>query len=196
MERGFPVSNSSTLRVLDHTGRYGRQSDKQHCKTHHILQCHGPTEPDTEFERSVGRIVQSLGFDVHFQIGTMGFFIDLAIPDPASSARYLCGIECDGAPYHSHPTARDRDRFREEILRARGWDIYRIWSTDWYRNRETEFERLRGYLRQKAGIGATGASERTIQRRVFDKWPRPLRTSLKANTKMTGNSLARARVFL
>ena len=118
-------------------------------------------EPDSEFERSVGRIVQSLGFDVHFQIGTMGFFIDLAIPDPASSARYLCGIECDGAPYHSHPTARDRDRLREEILRARGWDIYRIWSTDWYRNRKTEVERLRSYLRQKAGIGATAAPERT-----------------------------------
>jgi very-short-patch-repair endonuclease len=117
-------------------------------------------EPDSEFERSVGRIVQSLGFDVHFQIGTMGFFIDLAIPDPASSARYLCGIECDGAPYHSHPTARDRDRLREDILRARGWDIYRIWSTDWYRNRETEVGRLRGYLRQKAGIGATAAPER------------------------------------
>jgi very-short-patch-repair endonuclease len=122
-------------------------------------------EPDTEFERSVGRIVQSLGFDVHFQIGTMGFFIDLAIPDPASSARYLCGIECDGAPYHSHPTARDRDRLREEILRARGWDIYRIWSTDWYRNRKTEVERLRSYLRQKAGIGATAAPERDKQRR-------------------------------
>jgi very-short-patch-repair endonuclease len=115
-------------------------------------------EPDSEFERSVGRIVQSLGFDVHFQVGTMGFFIDLAIPDPASSARYLCGIECDGAPYHSHPTARDRDRLREDILRARGWDIYRIWSTDWYRNRETEVERLRGYLRQKAGIGRNGSA--------------------------------------
>jgi very-short-patch-repair endonuclease len=111
-------------------------------------------EPDTEFERSVGRIGQNLGFDVHYQVGTMGFFIDLAIPDPASSARYLCGIECDGAPYHSHPTARDRDRLREEILRTRGWDIYRIWSTDWYRNRKTEVERLRSYLRQKAGIAA------------------------------------------
>lgn len=114
-------------------------------------------EPDSEFERSVGRIVQGLGFEVHFQVGTMGFFIDLAIPDPASPARYLCGIECDGAPYHSHPTARDRDRLREEILRARGWEIFRIWSTDWYRNRQTEVERLRRYLRQKAGMCEAGS---------------------------------------
>ena len=114
-------------------------------------------EPDSEFERSVGRIVQGLGFEVHFQVGTMGFFIDLAIPDPASPARYLCGIECDGAPYHSHPTARDRDRLREEILRARGWDIFRIWSTDWYRNRQTEVDRLRRYLRQRAGMCEAGS---------------------------------------
>ncbi len=107
-------------------------------------------EPDSEFECSVGRVVQSFGFEVHYQVGSEGFLIDLAIPDPASPARYLCGIECDGAPYHSHPTARDRDRLREEILRARGWDIYRIWSTDWYRSRSTETERLRSYLERRA----------------------------------------------
>jgi very-short-patch-repair endonuclease len=107
-------------------------------------------EPDSEFECSVGRVVQSFGFEVHYQVGSEGFLIDLAIPDPASPMRYLCGIECDGAPYHSHPTARDRDRLREEILRARGWDIYRIWSTDWYRNRSTETERLRSYLERRA----------------------------------------------
>jgi very-short-patch-repair endonuclease len=115
-------------------------------------------EPDNEFERSVGRAIQSLGFEVHFQVGTVGFFIDLAILDPTSRARYLCGVECDGAPYHSHPTARDRDRLREEILRARGWDIYRIWSTDWYRKRQTEVERLRRYLLQKAGIAPNNTS--------------------------------------
>jgi len=111
----------------------------------------GPrSEPESEFELSVGRFVQGLGFQAHYQVGSQGFLIDIAIPDPGSPTRYLCGIECDGAPYHSHPTARDRDRLREEILRARGWDIYRIWSTDWYRNRSTETERLRNYLKRRA----------------------------------------------
>ncbi len=31
----------------------------------------------------------------------------------------------------------------------RGWEIYRIWSLDWYRNRTTEVERLRKYLESK-----------------------------------------------
>ena len=39
-------------------------------------------------------------------------------------------------------TARDRDRLREEVLRGRGWELERVWSTDWYRNPEREFKRL------------------------------------------------------
>lgn len=103
--------------------------------------------PDSAFEESVARVITQLGFKPHFQVGVNGFRIDVGVVDPRSPGRYLCGIECDGAPYHSHPVARDRDRLREEILRARGWDIYRIWSTDWYRNRRTEVERLENYLR-------------------------------------------------
>jgi len=44
------------------------------------------------------------------------------------------GIECDGATYHSAKSARDRDRLRQTILERLGWQIRRIWSTDWFRN--------------------------------------------------------------
>jgi len=37
---------------------------------------------------------------------------------------------------------RDRDRLRQEILEAKGWKIHRIWSTDWFKNRESEIQRL------------------------------------------------------
>ena len=54
----------------------------------------------------------------------------------------ILGIECDGAAYHSSKSARDRDRLRQEILESKGWKIHRIWSTDWFRNRDHEIERL------------------------------------------------------
>ena len=44
------------------------------------------------------------------------------------------GIECDGATYHSAKSARDRDRLRQTILERLGWNIRRIWSTDWFKN--------------------------------------------------------------
>jgi hypothetical protein len=32
------------------------------------------------------------------------------------------------------------------VLEQRGWKIYRIWSTDWFRSRAVEIDRLRQYL--------------------------------------------------
>jgi very-short-patch-repair endonuclease len=35
-----------------------------------------------------------------------------------------------------------RDRYRQEVLEKLGWKLYRIWSTDWFRNPDVEIERL------------------------------------------------------
>jgi len=48
----------------------------------------------------------------------------------------------DGASYHSSRTARDRDRIRQQVLEGLGWQIYRIWSTDWFNNPETELRKV------------------------------------------------------
>jgi very-short-patch-repair endonuclease len=102
--------------------------------------------PDSGFEESVARSLLGLGYEFHYQVGVQGFFIDIGVIHPDQPGQYLCGIECDGAAYHSHPIARDRDRIRQEILENRGWQIFRIWSTDWYRNRKDEIKRLHAYL--------------------------------------------------
>ncbi len=104
---------------------------------------------DSGFEESVAHSLLGLGYEFHYQVGVQGFFIDIGVIHPDQPGQYLCGIECDGAAYHSHPIARDRDRIRQEILENRGWKIFRIWSTDWYRNRKLEIERLHAFLRQQ-----------------------------------------------
>ncbi|MDP9173313.1 MAG: DUF4011 domain-containing protein [Planctomycetota bacterium] len=87
---------------------------------------------ESDFEASVCRALRDHGWEVHAQVGCAGFAIDLGVVDPRSPGRYLMGIECDGATYHSSPTARDRDRLRQEVLEDLGWKIYRIWSSDWF----------------------------------------------------------------
>lgn len=99
-------------------------------------------DPDSPFERSVIRFLESEGYEVHPQVGCAGFRIDLAIPDPDNPGRYVLGIECDGASYHSSPIARARDRQRQAVLEDRGWQLHRIWSTDWYREQMRTKERL------------------------------------------------------
>lgn len=96
---------------------------------------------DSEFELEICEFLREKGFSVDTQVGCSSFKIDLALKSPHSSD-YVLAIECDGATYHSSKTARDRDRLRQDILERMGWRFYRIWSTDWFRNKRVEKERL------------------------------------------------------
>ncbi len=96
---------------------------------------------DSEFELEVCDFLRSKGYCVDPQVGCSGFRIDLGLKLPDSSD-YVLAIECDGATYHSSKNARDRDRLRQEILERMGWKFYRIWSTDWFRNKSVAQDRL------------------------------------------------------
>ena len=95
---------------------------------------------DSPFQRSVASALRDRGYDVSEEISSGGYFVDLAIRDPNSPGRYILGIECDGAMYHSARSARDRDRLRESVLEGLGWKLHRIWSTDWFRRPQMELE--------------------------------------------------------
>lgn len=103
-------------------------------------------EPDSPFEWAVMRAIQDLGYEVQPQVGSQGFFIDLAVRDPEAPNRFLLAVECDGASYHSSAIARDRDRLRQSVLEGLGWRFHRIWSTEWFRNSAAETERLKEAL--------------------------------------------------
>jgi very-short-patch-repair endonuclease len=97
---------------------------------------------DSPFETEVIDALRDLGHSVEPQVGTAGYFIDLAVRDPDRPGRYLLAVECDGAAYHSSRSARDRDRLRQGVLEGLGWTFHRIWSTDWFRNRAQELQRV------------------------------------------------------
>ncbi|WP_084153722.1 DUF4011 domain-containing protein [Simplicispira psychrophila] len=97
---------------------------------------------DSPFEASVAEALERKGWRVHTQIGASSFRIDLGVVHPDFPGRYLSGVECDGATYHSSATARDRDKLREQVLRGLGWEILRIWSTDWWVNPGGTLERV------------------------------------------------------
>lgn len=102
----------------------------------------GVDQPTNDFECSVGAVLKENGYQVVAQVGVAGFFIDLGVKHPTRAGTFLLGIECDGASYHSGRSARDRDRLRQEILENLGWKIHRVWSTDWFRSRDSEIRRL------------------------------------------------------
>ena len=91
---------------------------------------------DSIFEEEVATYLQKKGYTIDTQVGCSGYRIDLAVVHPDHSEEYVLGIECDGATYHRSATAQDRDKLRQGVLESLGWEIYRIWSTAWWYNRE------------------------------------------------------------
>ena len=105
--------------------------------------------PDSEFEIAVIRMINNLGYQCEPQVGVAGFYIDIGVINPDRLGEYLIGIECDGATYHSSISVRDRDRLRQEILESKGWELHRIWSTNWFHSRSTEIDRLKRVLQDR-----------------------------------------------
>ncbi|OFW07224.1 MAG: hypothetical protein A3H96_17025 [Acidobacteria bacterium RIFCSPLOWO2_02_FULL_67_36] len=99
---------------------------------------------DTEspFERDVCLELARRGVRIQPQVGVCGYRVDVGILDDDVPGRFVCGIECDGVAYHSMETVRDRDRLRQQVLEDRGWIIHRVWSTDWFKDRQGQIDRL------------------------------------------------------
>jgi very-short-patch-repair endonuclease len=103
-------------------------------------------ETESPFEKDVMLELMNRGYLVDPQVGASGYRIDFGIRHILLPGLYICGIECDGVTYHSSETARDRDRLRQAVLESRGWQIIRIWSTDWFKERNTQIQRIIDFI--------------------------------------------------
>lgn len=130
---------------IDETASHGVRALKHFLKYAETRELDIPRETgreaDSPFEIEVMTALQSRGYRIEPQVGTAGYFIDMAVRDPDMPGRYVLAIECDGAAYHSSRSARDRDRLRQGVLESLGWAFHRIWSTDWFRDPGREVDR-------------------------------------------------------
>ncbi|MDB4978141.1 MAG: ATPase, partial [Candidatus Peribacteria bacterium] len=149
----------------DNRGRQGLKNYIQYAETGFLNESKEAAkllgEETNDFEESVRRELEMRGFKVDAQVGVGSFRIDLAVRDPNSNTGYVIGIECDGASYHSSRSARDRDILRQEILQDMGWKLHRIWSTEWFKNRELVVNILIENV-NRAINGQTGTCEKSV----------------------------------
>ncbi|QUS61785.1 DUF4011 domain-containing protein [Synechocystis sp. PCC 7339] len=97
--------------------------------------------PLNPFEQDIFDALKAQNIPLIPQWGVSQYRIDMVAQHPERRGQFVLAIECDGATYHSSPTARDRDRLRQEHLESLGWRFHRIWSLDWFNNREEEIQR-------------------------------------------------------
>ena len=98
------------------------------------------------FVDMVGEFVEKNGYTIKKYVGCSGYRIDIAVVDRNDEDKYIAGIECDGYSYVSAHTARDRDHLRRSVLNSMGWNMYRVWSAEWYINPEVEGAKLLSFI--------------------------------------------------
>ena len=76
------------------------------------------------------------GYAVDTNVGRSNFKIDLAVVSPKNPEQYVLGILCDGVNIDKANTMRDREIVQPNVLSMLNWNIFRIWSVDWFENKE------------------------------------------------------------
>lgn len=94
---------------------------------------------DTPFEEEVYRRLKERGLDVYANVGIGGYCIDFAVK---KNDAYVLGIECDFNLYKDSASTRERDYHRQKYLESRGWKVYRLWSSEWWKNPEAELDKI------------------------------------------------------
>lgn len=84
-------------------------------------------------ETQIANKLNKLGYKTMVDLGNSNSKISVAVYDRRKD-RYLLGIETDQTVIQSSPSALERDVYRNEFLKSKGWKIYRVWSRDWWHN--------------------------------------------------------------
>lgn len=129
---------------------------------------------DSPFEEGVANALALKGWVLHSQVGVSAYRIDLGVVHPDAPGTFLAGIECDGATYHRSATARDRDKLRESVLCGLGWEIVRVWSTDWWVDPTTTLEILHQRLEDLLAASREKRNtvlEATVQSEIGEETP-------------------------
>lgn len=103
-------------------------------------------ESEDDFCEVIANFLEEHGYLIERQVGCSDYKIDIAVKNPNAEGEFIAGIECDGLSYIHAKTARDRDHLRRSVLQNMGWNLYRVWSTEWSRNPKAEGQALLDFL--------------------------------------------------
>ena len=117
-------------------------------------------QSETPVIDSVADQLRAHGYQVDTQVGRSRFKVDLAVIDPDNSEGYIMGIMIDGRRYYNTLTERDREICQPGVLQGLGWNLQRVWTVDWFMNRERVLTRLISEL--EAAKKAKNAPEKPI----------------------------------
>ncbi|WP_291090208.1 DUF3320 domain-containing protein [Empedobacter sp. UBA7494] len=112
-------------------------------KGNYILQKNSSQSNKITLIDAIEKALLDNGLQVNKYIGTSNYKVDLGIINPENNKEYILGILVDGENYNDINTTNDRELLAPNVLKALGWNIYRIWTLDWLKNKEKCIEEIK-----------------------------------------------------
>ena len=138
-------------------------SNKKYKEAQFVLDSFKPALPETndiivenKLEKYIKDELTKLGYSVETNLGNTDYKLSLAVYDKTLD-RYLLGIECDYSAYRSSDSILERDVYRNKFLSSRGWKIMRVWSRDWWLNKNRVISNI---------VKAINASKKELQEKA------------------------------
>ena len=82
------------------------------------------------------------GYVTESFVGRSDFKVDIAVSTREHPDQYILGILCDGKTYYETKTTRDREIVQPNVLRMLNWRVMRVYSIDWYENRDRALKQI------------------------------------------------------
>lgn len=95
---------------------------------------------EASLEHVIASEIKKYGYEVHTHIGSSSFRIDIGVVDPKNPSQYLLAILTDGKNYHNATTSNDREIVQPDVLGLLGWNVHKVWSTEWWENPDRVIE--------------------------------------------------------
>lgn len=96
--------------------------------------------------QSICNSITDHGFQCVPMVGHSDFHVDIAVVDPYEPTKYLMGILLDGDGYRQTKNTRDREVAQIGVLKNLGWVLHRVWTIDWWDNRDKVLKNLLSLL--------------------------------------------------
>lgn len=94
------------------------------------------------FVKELSELINSWGFETKIKVGISNFKVDIGVFSKKDHNKFICAIECDGDIYKYSKSTKDREYVRKKVLESKGWNVYRIWASNWFRNKKDEMKKL------------------------------------------------------
>lgn len=125
--------------------------------------------------------IEKAGYKYQTEVGHSRFKMDIAVLNPYNEKEYLMGIMLDGESYRQSINTKDREVAQIEVLKGLGWKLHRIWTLDWWDNKQKELDKLFSLLQ----IEKEKAYEKAGKPQVQMTFERKMVISNKDKTEMS-----------